>query len=573
VHDYLSSVEQRAHAAELAAEKARIKAAEERRARRLTIALAGAIALVLLLGGGGYVYVGHERSKRTEQTRAAVEAAHGESIELGRAGKPADALAAARRALALAETGDADAALLERARGFVTQAELDQRAAELERTLREQDERLRDRLVDLRIGQIATIGNRQSEIELDAAFAQAFRDYGADLEGEDLVPALKRIRERAIAEEVALALDDWGRLRRKVHGARSEKAENLFLLAMDLDADPERQRLRQAIADNDLDVLLELAAPESLAKLAPGSIFVLSAVLWDGYPQHRPDVYRMFDQALYLHPSDYVLQAVGGIVYDLAGRSDSALICRSAALALRPHDPAAQWRMGEALAYLGRLTDAVGALRACIAENPRHQEALWSLGVCQNQLGDHAGALESLTRALALGDNPDLRADILGTRFLAGVATRDEVEALAVVATGPLELVNTLYPLVDHPDPARRDPEFVRRMIRERGALLGKDVEFYILDSVSRVRVGDWAGALAALEGRYFQSKLLLMTPNAFDFMRSLIYSQLGNHEAARECHARGVSEWNSRTAGNPAAWQHSDAMRWRREAEAALAK
>ncbi len=87
--------------------------------------------------------------------------------------------------------------------------------------MREQDERLRDRLIALRIEQIGTLGNQQRTVELDAAFAQAFQEYGVDLDGADLVLALKRIRERDIAADVALALDDWARVRRKVHGAKS----------------------------------------------------------------------------------------------------------------------------------------------------------------------------------------------------------------------------------------------------------------------------------------------------------------------------------------------------------------
>src|SRR6185503_12892683 len=121
--------------------------------------------------------------------------------------------------------------------------------------------KLRSRLVDLLLQQIASIGATRQEVELDSSFTQAFRDYGVDLEGDDLVPALKRIREREIAEDVALALDCWGRLRRKVHGAKSEKAENLFYLAMDLDPDPLRQRMREAIAANSLEVMLELTSP------------------------------------------------------------------------------------------------------------------------------------------------------------------------------------------------------------------------------------------------------------------------------------------------------------------------
>jgi len=578
VHAYLTTTEERAHKAELEAGEARIKAAEERRRRKLTVALAGTILAALTLAGAGIWWVNHEREQRAEElarrvehTRNAVEAAHGESIEFGQAGKPEEALSSARRALSLAETGVADAALLERARGFVTKAELEVGAAERQRELVKQDEVLRKRLVDLRLEQIATIGNRQREVELDAEFAATFREYGVDLEGADLVPALRRIRERSIAEEVALALDDWGRVRRKVHGPKSEKSENLLYLAMDLDSDPERQRMRQAIADNDLGVLLELVAPDNLPKLAPGSIFVLSAALWDGFPEHKPDVYRVYDQALHLYPGDYVLQSVGGTIYDLAGRADSALMCRSSALSIRPHDPVALYRLGESLSFMGRLTDAEGAFRASLALAPSSIESHWSLGVVQSQMGDRAGALASYTRALEIGEEPDLRADWLGMRFQLGLVTRDELVALANVTFTTLGLVNTLFPLIDHPDPTKRDPQFVRRMIDERGALLRQDDVFFVLDSIAYIRAEDWPAALDAIAGHYYQAKLQLLTPNAFDFMRSLIYSKLGNAAAARECHARGVAEWNVLTAGNPAAWEKSDVMRWRREAEAAL--
>jgi serine/threonine-protein kinase len=579
VHAYLTTVEERAQKSELAATEARIKAAEERRRRKLTVALAATVVSALAIAGVGSWWISRERAQRAEeqalrveQTRNAVEAAHGDAIEFGRAGKPEEALAAARRAVLLAETGSADAAMLERARGFVAKAEADVGAVERQRALAKQDEVLRKRLETLRLEQIGTIGNRAREIQLDGEFTAAFAAYGVDLEGADLVPALQRIRERSIAEEVALALDDWGRLRRKVHGAKSEKAENLFYLAMDLDADPDRQRMRQAIADGDLAVLLELAAPENLMKLEPGSIFVLSAALWDGFPEQKPDVYRIYDQALRIHPGDYVLQSVGGTVYDAAGRVQSAVMCRSAALSIRPNDAGALYRLGESLGFLGRLTDAAGAMRACIAADPTDVNALWSLGVSLNQLGERQEALAVYTRAAELrGEEFDLRADLTGVRFGLDLASRDDLVALANMATTTLGLVNCLYPLLDHPDPAKRDPEFVLRMIEERRDLLRQDESFFVLDAVAHVRAEDWSGALAALEGHYFQPKLQLVTPNAFDFLRSLVYSKLGNVEAARECHARGVAEWDVLTAGNPGAWAKSDVMRWRREAEAAM--
>jgi tetratricopeptide (TPR) repeat protein/tRNA A-37 threonylcarbamoyl transferase component Bud32 len=573
VHEYLATVEERAQKAELAAAEARIKAAEERRARRLTVALAGTIAAALLVGGGGFYWVNRDREQRAAQTRAAVDAAHGESIDLGQAGKPAEALAAARRALSLAETGSADAALLERARHFVEKAELDVGAAERERKLVEQDATLRSRLIDLRLEQIATIGNAVREAELDAAFTKAFHDYGVDLEGDDLVPALQRIREREIAEEVALALDDWGRLRRKVHGASSEKAENLFYLAMDLDPEPARNRMREAIAARDLAVMLELASPENLPKLGPGSIFVLSAALWDGYPDRKSDVYRMYDQALPLYPADYVLQAVAGVVYEAGGRYEEALACRTAALSLRPKDLSARQKLADSQYFLGRFTESAATLRICLAMDPANREAHYTLGSVQTLLGDQAGALASYAHVPGIENDPNWHADFRQSQFYNGQLTREQFERELAFEPLPAALVVYLYALVDHPDPKQRDPELVLRTLAEKASSLTTYRWPAVVETVARVRLGDWPGALAAIDGRYNPPQAMILSPMAYEFLRSLIYSHLGRDDEARACHQRGMLAWEQRTRADPAGWERSDAMRWRREAEAVLAK
>jgi len=573
MHEYLATVEERAQKAELAAAEARIKAAEERRARRLTVALAGTVAAALLIGGGGFWWISREREQRVAQTRTGVEAAHGEAIEFGRAGKPQEALASARRALSLAEAGGADSALLGRARDFVAKAELDVGAADRARELATQDEALRSRLIDLRLAQIATINNRPREIELDASFNKAFQDYGVDLEGADLVPALARIRERDIAEEVALALDDWGRLRRKIHGAQSEKAENLFYLAMDLDPDPTRVRMRNAIASNDLAVMLDLTSPENLPKLAPGSIFVLGAALWDGFADHRGNVYRMFDQALHLYPDDYVLQAVGGVIYQVASRFESSLSCRAAALSLRPNDITAQLRMADAQFFLGHLAEAEGAYRACVAKDASNAEAWYGVGMVQLLLGDLEGELKSLSRSLELENDPNRRPDLNVVRFHLGLIAHDEFARMLLDEAAPFNLVSYLYGVLDHPDPKQRDPKLVLRVLEERAPQLANEDWCYLVETVARVRAEDWTGALAAIQGKYTPPSFLLLSPIAFDFLRSVIYSHLGRDGEARECYSRGLVRMNNEIGGNPAAWEKSDLMRWRREAEAVLVK
>jgi len=567
VHAYITSTEERAANASL-------QAAEERRRRRLQAALGGTITLALVLGGGGFWWVNRERAARMENTRTAVEAAYGESMEFGRSGKPAEALQAARRALVLAESGGADAAMLERARTFVTQAERDAGAAERERDLHEKDETLRKQLVDLRLEQITTLGNRDRERELDAAFAKAFKDYGVELEGDDLVPALKRIRERAIAEEVALALDDWGRLRRRVHGEKSEKAENLLYLAMDLDPEPGRLRLRQAIFDNDLAALLELSAPDKLASLAPGSIWVLSATLWDKFPEHRPDVYRIYDQAQHLYPGDFLLQSIGGNIYQNAGRNEASMSCRTAALSLRPNDPAARRRVAESLLFLGRLTEAEGAARACVGSDPQSAEGYYLLGMCQQQLGDYAGALVNVTRSLQIADDSGYSPDLLALRYIGRLASKADLVLAVANPTSREAAATYMWALLENPNPDLRDPELVQRILVDKSDMFADADWRWVVETVANVRLERWAEAQAAL-GDHFTppASIMVLTPGAFDFLRSLVYSHTGRIDAAREIYMRGMSGWNELTGGNADAWERSDVMRWRREAEAALAK
>jgi tetratricopeptide (TPR) repeat protein len=504
--------------------------------------------------------------------RAAVEAAHGEGIELAHAGKPEQALAAARRALDLARTGQADDALMGRAQRFVAQAELDLGAAERERALRAQDEILLRRLIDLRLVQLEAIASLRREVEIDADFARAFRDYGVDLEADDLLPALERIRDRGMNAEVALALDDWGRLRRKVHGFHSEKAENLLILAMDLDPDPERLRLRQAILDNDKETLLQLAAPEELVKLPPGSIWILSTTLWDNFPEEQPTVYRMYDQALHLHPQDFVLQSIGGRIYQRAGRMEAALACRLVALGLQPDRADTRLSVAESLFFNGRLTDADGAYRAAIEADPSDPQGHYGLGMTLLQLGDREGALACLLRVKELKMDLAQEADLQSVRYFLGLERRATLIA-AIEREPPSQRVATfLYALLEHDDPEQRDVTLVVNALAARADYYSTTDWGWVLEAVARVRAGDWQGAAAALSGRYEDPTLLLLTPNALDFLRATVHARTGNAEAARESFLRGMKQWRRKTGGNPEAWERSDVMRWRREAEAAMA-
>ena len=157
-------------------------------------------------------------------------------------------------------------------------------------------------------------------------------------------------------------------------------------------------------------------------------------------------------------------------------------------------------------------------------------------------------------------------------RFFEGKATQDDVKRELAGQVESLSVLTCLYSLLDHPDPKQRDPALVLRTLDERPAL--HDVEWrFLVETVAKVRTQDWAGAEAAFANHFTVTDALILSPSAYDFIRALIYSHVGREDAARESYARGMAEWNRLTVGNPAAWERSDAMRWRREAEAALRK
>jgi len=564
VHDYLSSIEERAHQAEVAATAARIKTQEQRRRLRLTLALAGSVFATMLLGGGGYWWIQNERAERTAKVRDAVEAAFAESIQLGQDGRPADALEAARRGLALTAANDVEAGLRERAAAFVQTAEATQAAAERERVLLAQDETLRQQLDELRLQQIETLGDRDKETALHARFVAAFRDYGVDLDAAEITPALERMRERHIAEQIASALDDLGRIRRNLFGQQAEEFQRLSALAMDLDPDPDRMRLRLAIRDDDLPTMLAFASPDQLGNLPAGAIWVLSAALWDRHPQHRPDVYRMYDQALFLCPDDYVLQSIGANIYRFAGRHAAALACRRAAFALQPENMQARFDLGEGLFFTGRVVDALGVYRACVSRAPGHAPSHFGLGWAHVQLGDFETAVACMQRAVDLDPQEQYRADLVTVRYLARLTTKQELLRVAHGTGIAGVALGVALALADHPDAALRDPAKAIEIVRDPAFAPDYPRAGALIECIAHVHLGEWVAAEQALGQFDLNTEYLLLTPGCLTFVRAVIHAGAGRDAAARECLARGLEVFADLVGADEPTWARSDLARWR---------
>ena len=109
----------------------------------------------------------------------------------------------------------------------------------------------------------------------DRLYAQAFRDYGIDVEALPPEEVAQRMPDGAVRSELAAALDDWARLRRCDCNTDKKDIKDkgdwkrLVAAARATDLDPWRNRLREAWLKNDRKTAQELLASVPRESLHP----------------------------------------------------------------------------------------------------------------------------------------------------------------------------------------------------------------------------------------------------------------------------------------------------------------
>ena len=227
--------EARAEGSRRTAEEAVARATAERRARRLTGALAASVLGLVVVAGGGYAWVQRQRAERQARMDLALREAevwHDEANragdDLARWGKARDAAHAVERLLADAR----DEPTRQRVTALVKSATTGTQAAE-------NDQNLLDKLIDIRSAK----ADDRDGWATDAAYAVAFRDAGIDVSALSPSEVGAKIKRRPVAVALAAALDDWAAVRRDKRRDRAG-AERLALAAGAADADPWRDSLR-----------------------------------------------------------------------------------------------------------------------------------------------------------------------------------------------------------------------------------------------------------------------------------------------------------------------------------------
>jgi serine/threonine-protein kinase len=298
---YLAGVQERLKAAELAQVEAQAKAIEERKRRRLTVALSASVLGLVLLGGGGWNYLARQQLERAAQVNQALSQVEFLYADATRAGDDLARWIEARDAARAVER------LLADVRDVPTQKRITALVRNVTEatTAVENDQKLLATLVDIR----SAMEDDQYVLNTDSKYTDAFRDAGIDMTSMSPEQVGTKIQSRPAAVKVALAaaLDDWAAVRRS-QGGDQAGARQLIEVARLADPDPWRNRLREVLQSpksqdrlTRLKALRESAQIEELpavslnlfggALLGAGDPTGAEAVLRDGQRRHPGDVW------------------------------------------------------------------------------------------------------------------------------------------------------------------------------------------------------------------------------------------------------------------------------------------
>jgi len=574
VHDFRATVEQRAHEAELAAAAERVQVLEERRRRRLTLALAAVVVVALVSAGGGWNWIRAEREARLEQLLASIEREKADSLGLAQRGLYVEAVASAERVVELCRNEELPDAQRERARAFLTEAEQALERARGEEAQRERDAAL---VADLqRVNELVAnaVMNRTEVIQLGPDYARAFRDYGYDLSADDLVPAMEQFRARGLGTDVTEALALWVQVELQAAKRMTPEAEGLIYLAMDLDPDPRRTELRQAILELDEAALFEMAAPEKLAKWSATSCFVIANTLYLIDERNGPRVGSIMRLAREHHPGSFLLQFASGYVANFAADKLGSLRSFGAAVALRPESLRARQRLAEQLVYTGRLVEARAYGEAEVRFAPEDPLAHSDLAYALLYLGELEACERSLEASLALEESAALRADLDVLHFHQGRISAAELREAAQASEDSSALGTYAAGLIADLAFERSDPAGALELL---DAMNRKDPvfasNFFVARAMAFLELGDAEAARDELDGRYDRPGYLVLSPLAQEYLRAVVHVQVGETSLAREEYARAEARWNEMVANDYDQWQRSDVAAWRRRAQEALGR
>jgi tetratricopeptide (TPR) repeat protein len=260
------------------------------------------------------------------------------------------------------------------------------------------------RLDEIRLDQAAANPDGFDFAGADAAYTEAFREYGIDVQGRGGLEAAAQIRQRAIGLHLAVALDNWAYARQRAQG---EGWKRLLEVAQEADPDPWRCALREARAKESREELEKLAASAPIPELSPTTLSVFGLALQRAGAVVLAE--KVLREGQLLHPDDFWITSC---LADLLSKDAKSRDAKSpqleetigfyrAALALRPRSAVIHTNLGHLHERNGELDEAVASCREAIRLNKDYALAHTNLGVAlwrQGKLDEAAACFREAIR-------------------------------------------------------------------------------------------------------------------------------------------------------------------------------
>jgi serine/threonine protein kinase len=303
------------------------------RRNRAGLVLAGLILFFIVVLGGGAGWVFRDRAAQRAQIGTDIDRALRDAQVLQQQQRWPEALALVKHAQALLTSGgDED-----------LRQQVHDRVADLEMMVKVEDARLR----------WSAVKDNDFDFEAsEAAYAQAFREYGVDVEALDPKAAGTLLQARDIRVELAAALDGWARvLRRQGKSVWKDR----LAAARATDTDPFRDRVREAVAGGDRKALEKLAEDDKITDLPPPTLDIMALVL------ELKQAVALVRKAQRRHPGDFWINLnLASYLNKLNPEPlDEVIRYASVAKALRPQSAIPYFKLGRALVDKGRLDEAI----------------------------------------------------------------------------------------------------------------------------------------------------------------------------------------------------------------------
>jgi eukaryotic-like serine/threonine-protein kinase len=345
------------------------------RKRKIALIIIGLVGLVVLTLAGSVGWMAGDQIARQQRLADQVKSILDEVDRLARKQAWSQALAEAKRAEPVLESGDADAATEQRIRQTLV------------------DLKFVRRLDEIRLLRNTSNADRFDSRAADRAYAAAFQSVGVDVDGMPADEAATALRSHAlIAVGLAAALDDWSDVRRCTAPKGDECWRRQVAVAKLVDPDLLRNHLRDLRGENltakARSELKKLAADLRLGDRPAATLKLLATTLIRG--EMTDEAIAVLRRAHNRYPSDFWInfglgsllsnvdrhalrlafppsQGQGlGFLLSNVDRHAQATRYYTAASALRPTSAAVQNNLGIALMHQGRVDAAVTAYRRAI---------------------------------------------------------------------------------------------------------------------------------------------------------------------------------------------------------------